>query len=75
MHWYNGWAAWWMMIMMTIFWLVIVGGLVWGAYALVKSTRPDRSSEDARRILDIRLAKGEISANEYADLTRTLEGH
>lgn len=72
MFWYGGhWAFWQAGVMwggMIVFW----GLLIWGIYALISnSTRRSGRKEDgadARRILDERLARGEIDAEEYRRL-------
>jgi putative membrane protein len=52
--------------------IVFLGLLVWAIYALVRSTarRPEdrQNGSDAGRILDERLARGEIDAEEYRRL-------
>jgi putative membrane protein len=67
----NNWAFWQLALMwigMIAFW----GILIWGLYALITGTtrRPDQvhHGEDGRRILDQRLAKGEIDTEEYRRL-------
>jgi putative membrane protein len=81
MFWYGGgWPFWEVGLMwagMIVFW----GLLIWAVYALVTSaTRrrgPEASDEehrgdDARRILDQRLARGEIDTDEYRRLRDAL---
>ena len=82
MFWYGGGWAWWqaglMWLAMIAFWAV----LVWVIYGLVTGVRrpgqtgPDgqRQPRDARRILDERLARGEISPEEYQRLGEVLDG-
>ncbi len=82
MFWYGGDWAWWqaglMWLAMIAFWAL----LIWAVYALVTGiTRRDRPGQggqrepgDARRILDERLARGEIDAEEYRHLRDVLEG-
>jgi uncharacterized membrane protein len=67
----SGWPFWevgLMWIGMIAFW----GLIIWGIYALVTSAarKPDRTpdADAATRILDERLAKGEIDAAEYQHL-------
>ncbi len=48
--------------------IAILGLLVWGIYALVTSLNRKQSSDPAARILDERLARGEIDAAEYQHL-------
>ena len=73
MFWYGsaGWALWQIALMwafMAAFW----GLLIWAAYALItRVTRKPGASpagDGARRILDERLASGEIDADEYRQL-------
>lgn len=61
-----------------LIWIVIIGVIVW---AVVQATsrnsqgagsRP-ASSQAAREILDARLARGEVSVEEYKKLRETLE--
>ena len=69
---YGGSWPFWEVGLMWIGMIVIVGLLLWGIYTLVTSLarRPDSKSggDPAARILDQRLAKGEIDAAEYQRL-------
>jgi putative membrane protein len=82
MIWNSGWA-WWqaglMWLAMIAFWAL----LIWLIYALVtgatgRGRRPERGEErgdgDARRILDERLARGEVDLEEYQRLRDVIEG-
>ena len=82
MFWYGGGWAWWqaglMWVAMIAFWAL----LIWAVYALVTgiTRRPGRAGPgepgqpaDARRILDERLACGEIDAEEYQRLRDLLD--
>ena len=81
MFWDSGWD-WWqaglMWLAMIAFWAL----LVWLIYALVtgvigRGRQPERDEErgdDARRILDQRLARGEIDLEEYQRLRDVIEG-
>ena len=76
----GGWPFWEVAVMwvgMIAFW----GLLIWAVYALVTSAtrRPgpepgggEHRGDDARRILDERLARGEIDADEYRRLRDVL---
>ncbi len=75
MMWYGGndvhWWAWLLgSLMMVAFW----GLIIWAVWYLVASLgrRPERegprSGQDPRRILDERLARGEIDSEEYRRL-------
>lgn len=79
MFWYGnaGWALWQIALMwafMAAFW----GLLIWAAYALITrvTRRPgaDPAGDGVRRILDERLARGEIDAGEYRRLRDTMTG-
>jgi putative membrane protein len=81
MFWYGGGWAWWqaglMWLAMIAFWVF----LVWAIYALVtgvmrRAGEPGHAGQqpgDARRILDERLACGEIDAQEYRRLREVIE--
>ena len=82
MFWYGSGWAWWqaglMWVGMIAFWAL----LIWAVYAIVTNlTRkpgPEHRGDDARSILDQRLAQGEISPEEYQrlrDLIDTGSGH
>ena len=84
MFWYGSGWAWWqaglMWVGMIAFWAL----LIWAVYAVVKSIttrdagQPEpsggRPAADPRRILDERLARGEIDTDEYLRLRDVLEG-
>jgi putative membrane protein len=64
------WAL-WQVALMWIGMVAFVGLLVWAICALVASTsrEPDQHrGNEARHVLDQRLAKGEIDADEYRRL-------
>jgi len=72
MFWYgNGWA-WWQAGLMWVAMIAFWGVLIWAAYAVITNlTRKPGTSgsgDDARRILDQRLVRGEISPEEYQRL-------
>ena len=76
-YWGNG-AHWWAMLFGVVVMVAFWGVIVWAIWSFV--TGADRRSEqtartdDARRILDERLARGEIAPEEYERL-RTLIGN
>jgi len=77
MFWYgNGWA-WWQGGLMWLAMLAFWGLLIWAVYALITNlTRKpgqEHGSGDARSILDQRLARGEISPEEYQRLRGLIE--
>jgi len=71
MYW-NGdwsWGAWIaMVVMMLAFW----GSVAWIIVTIVRSTDSGRPASRAERILAERLARGEISKDEYTDLRETI---
>jgi putative membrane protein len=71
MFWYGGHWAWWQGGLMWLGMIVFWGLLIWAAYALITNLtrKPGRDSgDDPARILDQRLARGEIGAEEYQRL-------
>jgi putative membrane protein len=73
----GGWPV-WEIALMWIVMIAIVGLLAWGIYALAGGASRRRGNElgegagDPARILDERLARGEIDADEYAQLREAL---
>jgi putative membrane protein len=78
MFWYGGHWAFWEVSLMWVGMIAFWGLLIWGVYALITSAtrRPggDQHGPDARRILDERLARGEIDAEEYRRLRDLITG-
>jgi putative membrane protein len=72
MLWYGSGLAFWEAALTGVGMIVFWGLLIWAVYALFTSnTRrlgQNHHHHDARRILDERLARGEISAEEYRRL-------
>jgi len=72
MFWYGSNLVFWQASLMWVGMIAFWGLVIWGVYALVASAtrRPDREHRgpDARRVLDERLARGEIDAAEYQRL-------
>jgi len=72
MFWYGGHWAFWQAGLMWVGMIAFWGLLIWGGYALItNATRELRGTDDgsdAVRILDRRLASGEIDAPEYQRL-------
>lgn len=82
MGWYGwghhtGWAGWLAMwLMMLVFWGLVVAGGFW----VVRATRSGRSAAptsapSARQILDERLARGELTEEEYLRRRDLLQSH
>ena len=76
MFWYGGHWAWWQGGLMWIGMIVFWGLLIWGAYALITglTRKPGTtgSGDGAVRILDQRLARGEIDTDDYRRLRDAL---
>ena len=79
MMWYWGSGAhWWAMLFGVVVMVAFWGAIVWAIWYFFTSfgrqpeegTRPD----DAKRILDERLARGEIDAEEYGRLRELIHG-
>jgi putative membrane protein len=74
MFWYGAHWAFWQASLMWVGMIVFWGLLIWAVYALITAARrPSRDRDDdqgssARRILDERLARGEIDDAEYQRL-------
>jgi len=81
MSWYGGWP-WWQAGLMWVAMIAFWAFLIWAVYALVTgiTRKPGQSGSGgqqaagARRILDERLARGEIDAEEYRRLRDALDG-
>ena len=79
MFWNGGTWAWWQASLMWIAMIVFWGLLIWLVYTLITAaTRrpgaPEHGGGDARRILDERLARGEIDTEEYQRLRDIIDG-
>jgi putative membrane protein len=80
MMWYwSGGMHWWGWLLGTVGMVAFWGLIIWAVWYLVTggSRRPDldrRSPDDARRILDERLARGEIESDEYRRLRDLISG-
>jgi putative membrane protein len=69
MHWYDGYGAGYGgMVMMVLTGLVLLGGVVALVVLAMRQSsdrRPQDDSGSAQRILEARLARGEIDADEF----------
>jgi len=81
MFWYGGGWAWWQAGLMWVGMITFWGLLIWAIYAMVTSAsrRPgagpqdeEQRNDDAQRILNERLARGEIDTEEYRQLRDAL---
>lgn len=53
----------WMMVWMTLFWIVVAGGGLW----VLLSWRPNTNGGDALEVLRARLARGDIDVREFEE--------
>jgi putative membrane protein len=72
--WGMGLAGW---IFMGLFWVVVIGLVVWAVVALLPGSRPGGQGrpEAPEEILDRRFALGEIDAEQYRRAREELAGH
>jgi putative membrane protein len=81
MMWDYGYGAWWMWIPGVLIPLLVVAGIVVAVVLAVRATRsgspaPGGSGpqpDSARRILEDRLARGEITPDQFRELLEALE--
>ena len=69
MHWgqgmeWMGWGMWIGPILMIALWVALIAGIVWLAIALTRQGRAPASTS-ALRILEVRLARGDIDLDEF----------
>lgn len=81
MGWYGG-GGWWVgMIAMVLFWVVVIGAIVWAVVRLTNRPQPPAppgappapAGESPRQILDRRFAAGELNEQQYLEARRLLE--
>lgn len=70
MMWWNGGDWYWGVAMMIVFW----GAIVAIVYFAFRGRANDERRPSAREVLDERLAKGELSEEEYERKRAALEG-
>jgi len=87
MMWGDGYGIWWMWIPGFLLALLILGGIAFIVVLAVRMTGSQHThgtggdparpapGEAARRILEDRLARGEISVEEYRERVRALDEH
>ena len=61
------------MIFMVLFWILIVGGLIYFIKLLTDKGKGGTQTESAEEILKKRYAKGEISADEFEKIKNDLQ--
>ena len=60
-------------LLMLLFWVFVIAGIVWLVLALSRSQFPRGGESSALRILEERLARGEIDAEEFRGRRAVLE--
>lgn len=75
MGWNGGWWG-FGMLGMGLFWVVVLGAIVWAVGRL--TSRPEQSppntQETSRQVLDRRFATGQLDEGQYVEARRMLEG-
>lgn len=74
MNGWNGGMTWEGWFFMSLFWVLLIGVIVFAAAQLFPGRRETRTEtqDEPRTILDRRLASGEIDVETYEQLRRTL---
>jgi putative membrane protein len=81
MMWDYGFGAWWMWIPVVLVPLLVIAGIIVMIVLLVRSggsagrapAGPSDTIDQARRLLEERLARGEITPEQFRELLNTLE--
>jgi len=55
-----------------ILWVILLGVAIWAVVSATNKTGPRSATGSARDVLDARLARGELSVEEYRKLRETL---
>ena len=76
MDWSNdgSWMSGWGMAFMLIFWVAVIGLVVWAVLRTNGQGRMDGAYESPRQILDRRFAAGELTGAEYSAAIGLMEG-
>jgi putative membrane protein len=70
--WENGMdAGWW--VLMSVVWIALIALIVWAVVSLFSGPDSHARRDDARSVLDRRLASGEIDAGTYDQLRERLD--
>jgi putative membrane protein len=74
MYWYDGRGEWWMWLFMAIFWIVIIGLVVWGISRMSAHLHMSgmEGGSNALEIAKMRYARGEISQEEFEKIKKNL---
>lgn len=78
MYWGSNGVEWWGWLLMSVGMVAFWGLLIWAVWAFATSMtrRPEGGprAEDPKRILDERLARGEVDSDEYRHLRHLMGG-
>lgn len=74
MYWHDmdGWSWAWMTSMMVLFWIAAIAVIVAIVVVIRSVSRPHDSRPTARDILDERLARGEMTIEDYVERCASL---
>lgn len=72
-HMYDGDWWWWGMGLQMLFWILLAMIFVWFLVRLLKKQDGHSESQDALQVLKMRLAKGEISKEEFNEMKDLLK--
>ena len=64
-------AGWW--VLMSVLWVALIALIVWAVVRLFPGRGSSAKAEDAKSLLDRRLASGEIDAGTYDQLRERLD--
>ena len=64
-------AGWW--VLMSVLWVALIALVVWAVIRLFPGRDSRAESDDAKQILDRRLASGEIDTRTYDELRGRLD--
>ena len=64
----------WGLLWMVLFWGLVIAGIAWLVRVAIDRPERGREADTARRVLDERLARGELSVEEYERRRETLHG-
>ena len=75
---YGSWGGWGWMVLMPLFWIALVGLIVWAVVAATRrpvgGAAEHQRRETPREILDRRFASGDIDAEAYTRARDQLTG-